>query len=288
MPPNQPDVCEILHGRAARTAEFRHTRIEPPTPTWTRGEAPDLMKTGRLVLLGTGTCRLEPRRSTSAVLIELGELRWVFDFGRGTALRLVELGLHQDDVSHIVLSHFHTDHWSDLLPYLQAASHSPSDPRRTDLHIHASSAVIAKLYALFALFGPDELIVEKHFRVHLHAITTGTSRIGGHEFAFVHLPPAGNHGLRFETRETVCALTGDSHFHQQEIDFLRGADLAVIDAGHLTDEEIVVLAAASEVSRLVCSHLYREIDGDRLNRLATDRGYRGRLLVGSDLQSFQL
>ena len=49
----------------------------------------------RLVLLGTGTCQLEEHRAASAVLLEMGDLRLVFDFGRGVATRLTGLGLKE-------------------------------------------------------------------------------------------------------------------------------------------------------------------------------------------------
>ena len=244
------------------------------------------MSAGRLVLLGTGTCQLEPGRAATAALVELPGTRWVFDFGRRTAERLVELGLRQDDVRHIVLSHFHADHWSDLLPYLQAASHSPSDPRTTDLEIHATPAVCAKLERLMALFEPGELIVDERYRVHLRPVPGDRLTIEGHPIDFVHLPPAGNHGLRFRVAERTYALTADSHFHQREIEFLRAVDLAVIDAGHLSDSEIVALAIATQAPRLVCSHLYRELDLAALARAAADGGYRGRLSIGRDLEAF--
>ncbi|MEE8278853.1 MAG: MBL fold metallo-hydrolase, partial [Thermoanaerobaculia bacterium] len=83
----------------------------------------------RLLLLGTGTCQLEAERTASSVLIELGDLRLVYDFGRGVTRRLAQLDLRQDEIEHVVISHFHPDHVSDLIPYLHAASHSPIDPR---------------------------------------------------------------------------------------------------------------------------------------------------------------
>lgn len=239
----------------------------------------------RLVLLGTGTCQLEDGRAATAALIEWPGSRLVFDFGRGTAGRLVELGLRQDQVGHVALSHFHPDHWSDLVPYLQAAAHSRTDPRQTDLEIHATAEVIAKLRRLFDLFAPGELVVER-YRVRLRTVREGRIEISGRSFEFVHLPPAGNHGLRWRAGAQTWALTGDSHFHRREIEFLRGVDLAVIDAGHLSDGDIVELAIATGVRRLVCSHLYRDLDLDRLRRAAADGGYRGELSIARDLDSF--
>ncbi len=81
-------------------------------------------------------------------------------------------------------------------------------------------------------------------------------------------------------------MTGDSNFHQEEIAFLRNAELAIVDAGHLEDGEIVQLAAASQAKTLVCSHLYRQIDASHLQALAEQAGYEGTIIVGRDLMSF--
>jgi len=62
----------------------------------------------------------------------------------------------------------------------------------------------------------------------------------------------------------------------------------VIDAGHISDEEIAQLAAATQARVIVCSHLYRELDERALQRQANARGYTGTILVGRDLQSFVL
>ena len=247
----------------------------------------------RLVILGTGTCQLEEHRAASAALIEMDDLRLAFDFGRGIATRLAGLGLAQDDVEHVVLSHFHPDHVSDLIPYLQAAAWSQVDPRHRDLHVWGPEGLEVQLMRLLSLFGPHDLARPEHYRVVLHEVRGEELRIAGgsggvHEFVFGDLPPAGNHGLKWTWKGRTYALTGDSSYHEQEVAFLAGADLAVIDAGHLSDEEIVELAAATGAGQLVCSHLYRELDAEDLGDRAARRGYRGRIVVGHDLMSFEL
>ncbi len=139
---------------------------------------------------------------------------------------------------------------------------------------------------MLRIFEPGELIREEGFRVRLRPVRKGRIDLSGRTLEFVHLPPAGNHGLRWRAGRETWALTGDSHFHSRAVDFLSGADLAVIDAGHLSDDEIVSLAVATRVPRLVCSHLYRELDLESLARAAGDRGYRGQLSIASDLDSF--
>lgn len=247
----------------------------------------------RLLILGTGTCQLQEHRIASSALIEMGDLRLIFDFGRGVAARLAGLGLTQDDVEHVVLSHFHPDHVSDLIPYFHAAAWSRTDPRGRDLHVHGPLGLDVQLMRLLSLFGPQDLAQPDHYRVVLHEIRGDRLVLEGregaaHEFVFGDLPPAGNHGLKWTYNGRTYAITGDSSFHEQEVKFLRGVDLAVIDSGHLTDEEIVELAVQTGVGRLVCSHVYRELEAHELEEQAALRGYEGKILLAHDLMSFEL
>ncbi len=243
---------------------------------------------GRLVLLGTGTCQLEDGRTASSALLELEGLRLVFDCGRGVAGRLAALGYRQDQLRHVVISHFHADHVSDLVPLMQAGSWSRTDPRSLDLHIWGPPGLRRLVDGWLELFGAAALVNPGGYAVEVHELTAGPFSIDGHELEFVSLPPAGNHGLGFTASGKSYALTGDSDVHQQEIEFLTGRELAVIDAGHPSDEELVELAARSQARRLVCSHLYRRLDAATLNARAAAAGYTGELIVGEDGMAFDI
>ena len=242
----------------------------------------------RLVLLGTGTCQLRPERRASSVLIEVGESRVVYDMGRGIADRLAELGVCQDDVGQVLISHFHADHISDLVPYLHAASWSQIDPRSRDLEIVGPPGLERLLEAILGAIGRDSLIRPGGYGVRILEAEAGPLRIGGLSGEYVSLPPAGNHGFAFTRNDRRVAITGDSGFHREEVEFLRGADLAVIDSGHLSDEEIVRLAVDCGARTIVCSHLYRELDIAALGSAAAARGYDGELRVGVDGMSLPL
>lgn len=240
-----------------------------------------------ITLLGTGTCQIEHERRASSVLLQLDGLPILFDCGHGVVQRLLEAGISHDMLNHIVLSHFHPDHVSDLIPLLQAGAWSRRAPRSTDLHIYGPRGLHHLIGGLMNLFGLSSF-TQPSYAVHTHEITSEHFEIETCGFDFISLPPAGNHGLRFNWRGKRYALTGDSHFHAQEIAFLNGVDLAVIDSGHLTDEQIVQLAAESQARVIVCSHLYRELDAPRLQAWAASQGYTGTILVGYDLMSFEL
>jgi len=240
-----------------------------------------------LTLLGTGTCQIEHERRASSVLLELDHTHILFDCGHGVVQRLLDVGVRHNQVNHIVVSHFHPDHVSDLIPLLQAGAASRRDPRTSDLHIYGPTGVKRLIDGLFQLFGPNSF-QKPAYTVTVHEVTEKDLTIGSHSFEFLSLPPAGNHGLRFRWRGRSYALTGDSYFHAEEIAFLENVDLAVIDSGHIEDREIVDLAVASQARTIVCSHLYREIDAKRLQVEAELQGYQGTILVGRDLLSFVL
>ena len=117
----------------------------------------------RLVLLGTGTCQLEDGRAASSVLVELDGLRLLFDCGRGVAARLAGLGYRQDQLRHVVVSHFHADHVSDLIPLLQAGSWSHTDPRGRDLHLWGPPGLRRLLDGWLELFGTTSLVNPDRF-----------------------------------------------------------------------------------------------------------------------------
>ena len=240
-----------------------------------------------ITLLGTGTCQIEFERRASSVLMQLDELPVLFDCGHGVVQRLLEAGISQNALKHIVVSHFHPDHVSDLIPFLHAGAWSRRDPRTTDLHIYGPPGLQRIIDGFKDIFG-ESALQRPAYDVLVHEVYEERFSIVEYDFDFISLPPAGNHGLRFTWGGKRYAITGDSNFHEHEIAFLQEVDLAIIDSGHLGDDEIVRLAVASQAKTIACSHLYREIDAPKLQSLAESMGYKGTILVGRDLMSFVL
>jgi len=240
-----------------------------------------------LTLLGTGTCQIEYERRASSVLLELDGTRILFDCGHGVVQRLLEVGVQHCQVQHIIISHFHPDPVSDLVPLLHAGAWSRTNPRTCDLHIYGPTGIKQLVEGLMQLFGPSSFH-QPSYSVLVHEVAAGSFAIGEYSFESVSLPPAGNHGIRFTWRTKRYALTGDSSFHAEEIAFLKNVDLAVIDSGHIEDVEIVELAVDSQAKVIVCSHLYRQINAAQLQEQAVQRGYKGTIIVGCDLMSFVL
>jgi ribonuclease BN (tRNA processing enzyme) len=237
-----------------------------------------------ITLLGTGTSQITLERRASSVLIELDDTKIMFDCGHGVLQRLLEIGVHPNDINYIILSHFHPDHVSDLIPFFHTGAKAKHNPRTTDLHVYGPVGVRSFIDKVEKLFQPDTFRLP-FYNIIVHEIGEEDFQIAPYNFEFVSLPPYENHGLRFTWHGRSFAITGDSYFHEQEIDFLRNVDLAIIDAGHLEEDKIIQLSVASQAKVIICSHIYGEIDRYRLQALARAEGYRGTIEVGRDLLS---
>lgn len=243
----------------------------------------------KITLLGTGTCQLQPNRMASSALMEINGLRVLYDMGRGVCQRLLDLKLKQDDLEHIIISHFHPDHMSDLITYLHAASWSKIDPRTKDLNIYAGPGIKKQMAKLIALFS--DLLNDK-YKVKVQTIKSKNFSIKKQKFSLIKLTHPGdvidNYGLKFSFKNKSYAFTADADLNAETIRFLSKVDLAVIDAGHIIDEQIVELAVKSQAKKIVCSHLYRELNEKKLNSLAKKQGFQGEIIVGQDLMSFNI
>ena len=101
-----------------------------------------------ITLLGTGTCQIEYEQRASSVLLQLDDTFVLFDCGHGTVQRLLEVGVQHNELNYVVVSHFHPDHVSDLIPFLHACAWSRRNPRMTDLHIYGPTGIQKLLMAI--------------------------------------------------------------------------------------------------------------------------------------------
>lgn len=238
----------------------------------------------KITILGSGTTNLVPNRNAASVLIQRNGKNYVYDFGRGTALQLAKMGLKQDDVQTIILSHYHPDHVSDLLPYFHAASWSQVDKRTKELTVYGQPNIDDFMAKFTQPYGEREL--SKDFRTVLKNLEIGNMTIEDESFSFTDLHHS--YGISFEENNKAYAIMADSDFHDDLIAALTDVELGVFDAGHITDEEIIELATKTQANKLICSHQYRELDEAKLNEAAKAKGFEGQLIVAEDLMEFEI
>ncbi len=75
----------------------------------------------KLTILGSGSPEAYARRASSGYLVEIGADKLLFDVGGGVFDNLLRVGLVPGDITHLFLSHLHSDHMMDYARLVHAA-----------------------------------------------------------------------------------------------------------------------------------------------------------------------
>src|SRR6202165_309677 len=101
-----------------------------------------------LVTVGTGTVAPSAHRTCPCHWVARGDVRVLLGSGAGSLHRLAEFGRPWHQVSHVILSHFHPDHWGELPMLVYALKYTTEPPRREPLVILGPPGVVQLLRTL--------------------------------------------------------------------------------------------------------------------------------------------
>ena len=109
----------------------------------------------KLTVLGTGTFFFDKETVASSFLIQIKGKNILVDCGPGTITRLAQAGLNVKDLDYVFITHFHSDHTSDLWPLFM-------DIRLTDLFhdIDNNSPAVEKFPVFFGPSGFDKFLFD--------------------------------------------------------------------------------------------------------------------------------
>lgn len=278
----------------------------------------------RVTLLGTGTPILDPARQQSALLVEIGDEKLLFDTGRGVIVQLASVGIHPQQANPIFITHHHYDHICDLGEFLLTSWHSgreaPIDvygPRGT---AEIVAALFEQVYArdiTFALFNWDD-VADIRELVQVKEVTPGLVCDSGRWRVFAEYVDHGNSlglsredwpclGYRVEAEEKALAISGDTVTCDGLDRLARGAD-CLIQCCYLAEAEITdpalerlskhviassgqagKIAARNQVKRLVLTHIRPKSEA-MMRSLVEDvrNAYSGEVLLGEDLMAIDI
>ena len=234
----------------------------------------------RVEIVGCSPAWPNPGGAQSGYLVE-EDGRLLLDCGAGVLARLREGDGGWPRVDAIVVTHFHLDHWADLVPWVWGALFGPGrDTPKPELWLPPDG--IRQIEHLGMHFGWPEMFAQA-FDLREYA--------GGEPFtaAGFEVTPIRvlhykleTYGLRVRNRGTVFAYSGDSAPCPELVDVARGADLFLCEAtlaspeaeggdrGHLAAEEAVQMFAESGAARLLLTHRPHELPVDDGLELAYD------------------
>jgi ribonuclease BN (tRNA processing enzyme) len=246
-----------------------------------------------VTVLGSGTLLPSEQHRSPAHLVEAGDARLLLDCGSGTLHGFDRHRVAWRRITHVAISHYHTDHVGDLAPLLFALKHGVRPPREEPLHLLGPPGFRAFVQRLAAAYGG--YVTDPGFP--LHVVELGR--------ADVWEDPEGRFTLRCHgtphTEESVAyrvshadgdvAYTGDTGPSEALGDFFAGVELLIAECSledppsmdtHLSPATLAAVAGRAGPDLLVVTHLYPPLRPHRIPQLLEAAGYAGKLVVAQD------
>jgi ribonuclease BN (tRNA processing enzyme) len=230
----------------------------------------------QLTVLGSSAAYPGPRGACSGYLVEEEGTKFLIDCGTGVLNNLQQVASLQQ-VTAIVISHFHADHFFDLIPYRYALTRPPYRDIRPVLYLPPGGR--KSLLKSVSAFNDAATFFSDHFQIEEYNPRAGIKM--AHlciEFAPVkHYIPTYAMAICGEER---LAYSADSGPCDELADIAQGVDLFLCEAtrysgddgewGHLLASEAVGLAKRAGVKRLVLTHFWPDCDYSQNLEQASD------------------
>jgi len=224
----------------------------------------------RLVTVGTGTAAPHPERVQSALFVATDEVRLLIDCGSGSAFRLAALGLPWQSLTHLILTHFHADHTTDLATLLFAWRWGMLPPRAEPVTILGPVGTADLVNRHAAALGAGMLEAVPGMRI--EEVSPGTITKMDGELALEarkvpHTDESVAYSLSANGHRVV--VTGDTAFDPELGLWAKGCDVLVCECSlpdalaspyHLTPRECGALAAIAQPELLALTHFYPPVE----------------------------
>jgi ribonuclease BN (tRNA processing enzyme) len=247
----------------------------------------------KLVVLGSGTCVPSLKRCSPGYYLTADGCQVIVDLGSGALLQLEKAGLRYMDIDAVFITHSHPDHFSDLIPLIQALVATPDAKRQKGLSVFGSQHFTAYIEkAISSVLGR-----EHNFPLDLVAVTDTLDFGPFHVLAAKTVHSADSLAYRFEHGEKAVVFTGDADFDEELIMLSKNADLLVADCsfpdtlkaqGHLSAKECGLLAQKAMVKKLLLSHLYPSDTPDIDRVYESRKEFTGQIVLAEDLIELEL
>ena len=220
----------------------------------------------QLTVLGSSAAYPGPGGACSGYLVREGKTNLLVDCGTGVLSNL-QKAVALQKVNNIVISHFHADHFFDLIPYRYALTR----PIYKDIHpvLYLPPGGRKALLKAVATFDKSTAFFSDHFQIEEYdpkaGIEVGKLSV---EFAPVkHYIPA--YAISISGKKKLV-YSADSGLCEELADIAQGADMFLCEAtrygdndgewGHMLASDAVKLAKNAKVKRLILTHFWPDHD----------------------------
>jgi len=250
-----------------------------------------------LVTVGTGTVAPSARRTAPCNWVTSGNLRILLDCGAGSLHRMAEFGLPWQDVTHVILTHFHPDHFGELPMLVFALRHAATPARTEPLVILGPAGTVRLVKALAQGFGP--WLLDPGFPIGILDVRDGepfplNADVSLDTCRVPHTPESV--AVSLTTPEGRLVYTGDTGPSAELAHWASGCDLLLAECSlpaalaidiHLTPEQAGELARDAKAGRLVLTHFYPPVESPDPAAAAGAR-FKGAIATAKDGDRFTI
>ena len=221
-----------------------------------------------LRFVGSGDAFGTGGRLQTCMHLSGGDGAVLIDCGASSLIGMKRDGVDPGEVSAVLLSHLHVDHFGGVPFLILDAQFS----RRTrPLLVAGPPGVRERVEAAMELFFPGSLAVQRRFSVEFVELAPrALMRVGPAAvtaFPVVHPSGAPPHALRVEYGGRIVAYSGDTEWTESLVEAARGADLFVCEAYtidrpvkfHLDYRTVETQAERLCAKRIILTHMGREM-----------------------------
>ncbi len=248
--------------------------------------------TMRLTVIGSGTVVPDPERTCASFYLEAGPARILLDCGPGATHHMARFGVPWASLTHVAVTHFHTDHIGDLPFLFFALKHGLAQPRTEPLTLLGPAGTMERMRALADAFG--SYVLSPGVRLNTRELGSGhEAELAPGVLLRAHKTRHTDESLayRVEAHAAAVAYTGDTGPDDDLAGWLAGADLLVTEcslpdtlgfAEHMTPSGVAALARTARPRRLLLTHMYPQLDRRAVPALVRAAGWEGEVLTAED------
>jgi ribonuclease Z len=227
-----------------------------------------------IIFLGTSASVPTASRSLPATLVKCQGERYLVDCGEGAQLRLMQ-ATEDLNVSHILLTHDHLDHWLGLAGLLFSLSIRRLSPA-PKIAIYGGDTTLQKIDTLYSMVrskSSEKVYLDLEYIEIVPGIILDNAHLTIRTFPTNHRERA-CFGYVFESKgpkSVKVVFTGDTGYFEDLIQIAADADCLICEAnflsekedlakkvGHLTAAQAASIAAQAGVKKLLLNHISRE------------------------------
>jgi ribonuclease BN (tRNA processing enzyme) len=236
----------------------------------------------RVTVLGKSPSWQDVGGACSGYLVQEGEHALLLDCGNGVFSKLRRF-LDYVDVSTVVISHLHADHFLDLVPFSYALTYAPRQqpvavggwpgtdkPARPQLFAPVGAGEVFR--QIVGCWGQEDLI-EHAFDLHEYDAPDELT-VGPFDIRFCEVPHyTPTYAVELRSNGSRMTYSADCSPNEELVEFAHATDMLLIEAtlprpertglrGHLTPSEAGDHGRRAGARKLVITHFSDELDAD--------------------------